>query len=207
MAYNRMVALATAQLQESQNQVSVKPEEVQKYYETNQDLFTQVRLKVIYISFSPDPAAQPATSGKKLLTEAEAKAKVEKLFAQLQAGADFVKLVKENSEDAASASKDGDFGTYRRSDQQLPEEVKAAIFTLKQGQVSKPVRQPNGYYIFRVEEIGVEPFGKVQEQISGALTSSRVNEMVMATRKSLDIKIVNETLFAPVEPPPPVSLK
>jgi peptidyl-prolyl cis-trans isomerase C len=207
MAYNRMLALAQAQLQESQRQVSVKPDEVQKYYDTNKDLFTQARLKVIYISFSPDPTAQPAAPAKKVQSEAEAKAKAEKLFAQLQAGADFVKLVKENSDDSASASKDGDFGTFRRADQQLPEEVKATIFALKQGQVSKPVRQPNGYYIFRVEEIGVEPFDKMKEQITTTLTGSRVNEVITATRKSLDIKIVNEAVFAPAPAPaPPPSL-
>jgi peptidyl-prolyl cis-trans isomerase C len=201
MAYNRMLALAQAQLQETQNQVSVKPDEVQKYYETNKDNFTQARLKVIYISFSPDPAAQPAPPAKKVQSEAEAKAKAEKLSAQLQAGADFVKLAKENSEDSASASKDGDFGTFRRSDQ-LPEEVKAVIFALKQGQVSKPVRQPNGYYIFRVEEIGVEPLDKVKDQITSTLKNSRVNDLVTTTRKTLDIKILNEAVFAPVQPPP-----
>lgn len=206
VAYNRMLALAQAQLQETQSQVSVKPEEAQKYYDANRDVFTQARLKVIYISFSPDTTAQPAAPAKKLLSEAEAKAKADKLFAQLQAGGDFVKLVKENSDDAASASKDGDFGTFRRSDQ-LPEDVKAAIFALKQGQVSKPVRQPNGYYLFRAEEIGVEPFEKVQQQVTATLTSSRVNDLVTATRKTLDIKIVNEAVFAPVQTTPPSLVK
>lgn len=201
MAYNRTLALAQAQLQESQNQVSVKPDELLKYYETNQDLFTQARLKVIYISFSPDPTAQPAAPAKKVQSEAEAKAKVEKLYSELQAGADFVKLVKANSEDSASASKDGDFGTFHRSDK-LPEEVKAVIFALKQGQVSKPVRQPNGYYIFRAEEIGVEPFDKVKAQITATLTNAQVSDLVTTTRKTLDIKIVNEAVFAPVQVPP-----
>ncbi len=201
LAYNRMLALAQAQLQATQDQVSVKPDEVQKYYETNQDLYTQARLKVIYISFSSNPAAQPAAPAKKVQTEAEAKAKAEKLFTELQAGADFVKLAKENSEDSASASKDGDFGTFRRSDQ-LPEDVKAVIFALKQGQVSKPMRQPNGYYIFRVEETGVEPFDKAKEQITSTLKNSRVSDLVTTTRKSLDIKIVNEAVFAPAQAPP-----
>jgi peptidyl-prolyl cis-trans isomerase C len=207
MAYNRMWALTQAQLLEMQNQVSVKPEEAQKYYDSNKDYFTHARVKVIYISFSPDPAAQPAAPAKKVQSEAEAKAKAEKLLAELQAGADFVKLVKENSEDTASASKDGDFGSFRRSDQQLPEEVKAAIFALKQGQVSKPVRQPNGYYIFRAEEIGIEPFDKVKDQITGTLTNSRVGEFVTATQNTIDIKIVNEAVVAPVQAPPPAPVK
>ena len=166
MAYNRMLALAQAQLQEAQNQVNVNPEEVQKYYDANKDAYTQARIKVIYIPFSPDPIRRNRPHPrKKVLSESEAKAKAEKLYADFQAGADFVKLVKENSDDPASASKDGDFGTFRRSDQ-LPEEIKTAIFALKPGQVSKPVRQPNGFYIFRAEEIGTEPFDKVKAQIT-----------------------------------------
>jgi peptidyl-prolyl cis-trans isomerase C len=200
LAYNRMLALAQVQIQETRNQVSVKPEEVQKAYEANKDSFTQVRARAIYIPFSANPPP-PAASAKKVLTEAEAKAKAEKLYAQLQAGADFVTLVKENSEDSVSASKDGDFGTFRSSDQQIAADIRAAIFVLKQGQVSKPLRQPQGYYIFRAEEIGMEPLESVREQISESLAMSRVNEWMLATRKSLDIKIVNEAVLAPAPAP------
>jgi parvulin-like peptidyl-prolyl isomerase len=174
---------------------------VQKYYDANKDLFTQARLKVIYISFSQDPTAQPAAPAKKVQSEAEAKAKAEKLFAELQAGADFVKLVKENSGDATSASKDGDFGTFHRSDQNLPPEIKTAIFALKQGQISKPVRHTNGYYIFRVEESTVQPFDQVREQVSNDLIRSQMDEWINAQRKSLDIKIENQAVFPPAQAP------
>jgi peptidyl-prolyl cis-trans isomerase C len=207
MAYNRMLALTQAQIQETQNQVSVKPEEVLKAYEANKGFFTQVRVKAIYIPFGANPPSQPTASAKKVLTEAEAKAKAEKLYAELQAGADFVKLVKENSEDSVSASKDGDFGTFRRSDQQMAGDIKAAIFVLKQGEVSKPLRQPQGYYIFRAEEIGIEPLEGVREQISESLANSRFNEWMLATQKGLDIKIVNEAVFAPLQAPAPAPVK
>jgi peptidyl-prolyl cis-trans isomerase C len=197
VAYHRMTTMATAQLQEQNNQITIPPEDMQKYYDANKSSFAQARLKAIYIPFSANPSA----SGTKSLTEAEAKAKAEKLYAQLQAGADFVKLVKENSEDSVSAAKDGDFGTFSRSDQQFQPEVKAAVFALKQGEISKPVRQPQGYYIFRVEEISTEPFDKVQKQISSSLTSARFSEWVMSTQKSLDIKIVNEAAFKPAPAP------
>jgi parvulin-like peptidyl-prolyl isomerase len=200
LAYNRMLALAQAELGARESEVKVAPEDVKSFYGANPDLFTSVKLKVIYVAFSATASAPPAGAGKKVLNEAEAKAKVEKLSADLKAGADFVKLVKEHSEDATSVSKDGDFGTFRRSDR-LPEDIKAVIFALKPGQVSQPVRQPNGFYLFRVEEAGVEPLDKVRDRIINDLRTARFNEWIQSMQKSVQVKIEHEAAFpAPATP-------
>ena len=94
----------------------IKVEDEQKYYAENKSRYDQVKLKVIYIPFSSAPARQAPAEGKKHLTEEEAKAKAERLIKEINAGADFVKLVKENSEDASSKAKDGDMGTLSRAD-------------------------------------------------------------------------------------------
>ena len=104
-------------------------------------------------------------------------------------------LVKAHSEDATSASKDGDFGSFRRSDR-LPDEVKSVVFDLKPGEVSKPVRQPNGFYLFRAEETGVEPLEKVRDRVAENLRTSRFNEWVQATQRSVEVKIENQAAFA-----------
>jgi hypothetical protein len=198
LAYNRTLALAQAQMAFAQEQIVVKPEEVKKFYDDNKDVFSQVRIKVIYIPFSSGAAPQ-APSDPKTLTEAEAKAKTEKLYADIQAGADFVKLVKENSGDPTSAAKDGDFGVISKSDN-LPEEIKTAVWALKQGQVSKPVRLPNGYYLLRAEEFTVQPFEKVQSQISDNLLNMRMNDWMKATRDSIEVKILSPDIL-PAAPP------
>jgi peptidyl-prolyl cis-trans isomerase C len=199
LAYNRMLALAQAKLAASETEVKVTSEDVKNFYDTNPDGFTTVRVKVIYVPFSPSAAAPQGSAVKKVLSEKEAQAKADKLYADLKAGADFVKLVKANSEDTTSASKDGDFGTFRRSDR-LPEEIKSAVFALKQGEVSQPVRQPNGFYLFRAEETGVEPLEKVRDRIINDLRNSRFNEWVQGTQKSVQVKIENEAAFAPSAP-------
>ncbi len=201
LAYNRALAMAQAQMSARESEIKVSSEEVQKFYEANPDLFTTAKVKVIYIPFSPN-AAQSSAADKKVLSEAEAKAKADKVFADLKGGADFVKMVRENSGDPTSASKDGDFGTLRRSDR-LPEDIKTAVFSLKPGQVSGPVRQPNGFYIFRAEEIGAEPIEKVRDKINLELRNSQFKEWVEATQKSISIKIENEAAFAPAPPKPP----
>jgi parvulin-like peptidyl-prolyl isomerase len=200
LAYNRMLALAQAQLQVSEAQQVVSQDEIRKFYESNKDLYAAVRVKVIYVPFSPSAGSQPAGAERKVLSESEAKAKAEKLYADLKAGADFVKLVKENSGDPVSASKDGDFGTLHRSDN-LPEEVKRVVFALKPGEVSRPVHHTNGFYIFRAEETSVEPLDTVRNQIMEELRSKRFDEWVQATRKSIEIKVDNEAAFAPAPAP------
>ncbi|HSW50182.1 MAG TPA: peptidylprolyl isomerase, partial [Bryobacteraceae bacterium] len=141
-----------------------------------------------------------------VLSESEAKATAEKVYANLRGGADFVKMVKEYSGDASSASKDGDFGLLRRSDR-VPEDVKSVVFALKAGEISRPVRQPNGFYIFRAEEISTEPLEKAQNSIMEQLRQTRMNSLVQDTQKSIDIKLENEALFAPAAPPAPAAAK
>ncbi|MFB3777847.1 MAG: peptidylprolyl isomerase [Bryobacteraceae bacterium] len=206
LAYNRMLALAQAQLRVSEAKIVITPEEAKQFYEGNQDLYTSVRLKVIYIPFSPNPPATQPEGQKKVLSEPEAKATAEKVYADLRGGADFVKMVKEFSGDATSASKDGDFGSLRRSDR-IPEDVKAVVFALKAGEISRPVRQPNGFYIFRAEELSTEPLEKVQKAIMEQLRQTRMNSLVQDTQKSIEIKLENEALLAPAAPPAPAAAK
>jgi peptidyl-prolyl cis-trans isomerase C len=193
LAFNRMYLLMNAELHEKMGGITVAPADVQAFYDRNKDRFTQAKVKAIYVSFSASP--QPGSDGKKHLTEAEAKAKIEKLRAAVLGGADFVKLVKENSEDATSAAKDGDFGVIRHTDN-LPDAIRTAIFALKTGDVSEPVRQPNGFYLFRAEQLTAQPFSEVQEEISNELKQARFKEWMDATTGGLNLKFENDTFFA-----------
>lgn len=162
--YNRLAILSEARMRQAGAEISVLPSDVSKYYEANQDRYKQVRVKAIYIGF-----------GGQKLSEANAKAKASQIAAQARGGADFLKLVRIHSDDATSKAKDGDFGAIRVSDN-LPDAVRDAIFNLKEGQVSDPVRQPNGFYIFRAEKIEVRPFSAVRDDIFSELKNQRYGE-------------------------------
>jgi parvulin-like peptidyl-prolyl isomerase len=190
----RMQILTQAQISETFDNFPVTVEDEQKYYNENKSRFEQVKLKVIYIPFSPKSASAPA-DGKKHLTEDEAKAKAEQLVKEIKGGADFVKLVNENSEDASSKAKGGDFGSFSRSDN-IPESIRAAVFALKAGEVSAPVRQPNGFYIFRAESSSEKPFSEVVGQVVSELKNAHLREWLESTTKSLDIKYDNEQFFS-----------
>jgi parvulin-like peptidyl-prolyl isomerase len=199
LAINRMYVMMNAQLTQAMNEIVISPADVKKFYDSNADRFTQAKVKVLYVSFSS--ASAPAAGGKKVLTEPEAKTRIEKLLADLRAGADFAKLAREHSEDATSAQKDGDFGTIRRSDS-LPDAIREAIFALKPGEISEPVRQPNGFYLFRVDHLEARPLAEVQNEIFNELKQLRFKQWMDETQRSLNVKYENEAFFsqAPAAP-------
>ncbi len=194
LAFNRIYVLMNAELHEVLASVTVPPAEAEAYYNRNKDRFAQVKVKAIYIPFSRN-APEAGAGEAKALTEAEAEAKTAKLRESIVAGADFVKLVKENSQDQTSAAKDGDFGIIRRTDN-LPEAIRTAIFNLKAGEVSGPVKQPNGFYLFRAEEIDTQPFAEVRDTIAGELKEARLKQYMDETIRGLDLKIRDEGFFA-----------
>ena len=189
LAYARMNVLATAEIAAAINLIVVEPAEIVKYYDSNKRKYTRVRVKAIYIAFSDEAAADSANKGKRPLTEAEAKKKADKLLAAIKGGADFVKLVKENSDDETSREKDGDFATLHASDN-IPDAFRAAVFALKQGDVSEPLKQPNGFYLLRAEEVIVRPLSEVRDEIYNSLKDTRSDDWLRGMDRDAKVQIV-----------------
>jgi parvulin-like peptidyl-prolyl isomerase len=183
----RMQVLAQARFNQRISEIQVSPEEVKKSYEAGKERFMQAKVKAIYIPFSTAPVSQADEKGKKMLTAEEAKAQAQDLLKQIRAGADFVQLVKEHSGDADSVAKNGDFGVIKKSGQ-ISGAVKSAVFAAKVGEVTEPVRQGNGFYLFRIEEMGPQPFEEAQLAIMNELKNARVGEWLTSMRKSIQIK-------------------
>lgn len=197
--YMRMQLLLNAQLDQVSQQIPVSPDDQKKFYDANQNRYTQAKIKVIYVPFttmaSPAPSTDP--KAKKPMTEPEAKSKADDLVKQIRGGADFVKMVKEHSEDSASAAKDGDFGQPISRTDGIPEGIKTAIFALKPGEISDPVRQPNGFYIFRLEEVKTQSYEEVKEAIFKELKEAGFKQWFDEQQKKVDVKFQNEAYFAP----------
>jgi peptidyl-prolyl cis-trans isomerase C len=195
LAYERMNVLAQAQINLAINQVVVEPADIVKFYDSNKQKYTQVRVKAIYIAFNDDAAGSSTSKGKKPLTEAEAKAKATKLQAAIKGGADFVKLVAENSDDETSRAKAGDFATLRSSDN-IPDAFRAAVFALKKGEVSEPLKQPNGFYLLRAEEVTVRPLSEVRDEIYNELKSARSNDWLRGMDDGAKVQIVSPAFIS-----------
>jgi peptidyl-prolyl cis-trans isomerase C len=165
----------------------VESPEILNFYNAHKDDFKQVKVKAIYIPFSLTPAAK---GGKKTLSEEEAKAKAVKLLEAIRGGADFVKLVHENSEDETSKARDGDFATVNTSDN-IPDAMRAAVFRLKQGETSEPVRQANGFYLLRAEQVTYRALSQVRDQIFTKLKEDKGKALLDKMHRELNIEFPN----------------
>jgi peptidyl-prolyl cis-trans isomerase C len=190
----RMNTLMQAEIQKVSSEFPVRVEEQQAYYDQHKAQYEQVTVKLIHISFSSSPGA--GADGKKRLSEEEAKAKAEQLVKEAKAGADFVKLVTENSDDEATKTKNGDLTISRSESATLPESIRTVTLGLKPGEVSEPVRQPNGFYVFRGESVSSKPFSEVRDQIFTELQRMKTKDWVDSTTKGLNIKPENDQFFS-----------
>jgi parvulin-like peptidyl-prolyl isomerase len=194
----RLQLLSTAELTKVNNGLEIPPEELQKYYKENPEKFKEVKVRVISVKFDATPG-KAAADGKKLPTEAEAKAKIEDLAKQIQGGADFGKLARENSDDQASAAKDGDFGVITQ-DSSYPKPIKDAVFALKQGELSAPIKQPSDFYLIRADEVGQRPYDEVFAQVNQAVRQAKYAEWLKGMQAQYNVKVENQAYFAPRAP-------
>ncbi|MGO9228569.1 MAG: peptidylprolyl isomerase [Bryobacteraceae bacterium] len=183
--FSRLVYMYQAVLQDVFSTTAVDPNEIINYYGKNKEGFKRVQVKAIYIPFTDSPSAED-----KSLTEAQAKAKADKLVAAIKKGADFVKLVRENSEDATSKAKDGDFGSFATTDP-LPDAIRSAVFALEMGEVTAPVKQPHGFYIFKADIVTVRPLSEVRDQIFDLLKQQHAKEWVDQMNSQIKVEFPN----------------
>jgi peptidyl-prolyl cis-trans isomerase C len=192
--YSRLMVLSQVKLANMLNSNIPSIEEIEKYYQANRDRYKQVKAKAIYIAFGD--AVQP---GKKPLTEAEAKDKADKLLAQIRNGAEFVKLVKENSDDEMSREKDGDFATFHPRDN-IPDAIRQAVFALKQGETTDPVHQANGFYLIRADEVSYGSLDNVRSELVSEMQQAQYTKWLAETNNSLKVEFPNHAFPAGAAP-------
>lgn len=186
--------------------IPVTDEAVRAAYEKDKADFQQARVKAIYIPFGSSANPAPTTDPKaaKPLTEPEAKAKVDQVVKLARGGSDFVKLVKEHSKDPNSSAKDGDFGVVAKNSP-IPEHIKTAIFAAKVGQVTDPVRQPNGFYVFRVEEVTTPPFDQIRASLVEQIKNAKFSEWLQQQQRQVKIEGLTSSAGSQQPPQPQAS--
>lgn len=79
-----------------------------------------------------------------------AKLRADSLYNALQNGADFATLAKQYSDDKASAAKGGQLGQFGKG-MMIPD-FENAVYSMKVGQISKPVKTTVGWHIIKLED-------------------------------------------------------
>lgn len=126
---------------EVRSRVDVLPSEITEYYEKHREEFKlneKYKVSHILVKAENDVAYELA------------KVEIEDMYAKLKEGEDFSELAKEHSQ-GPNKERGGDMG-YIQKGEMLPE-LEKAIFSLKVGEFSEPVRSKIGYHIFKLEDI------------------------------------------------------
>ncbi|MBI4464580.1 MAG: SurA N-terminal domain-containing protein [Acidobacteria bacterium] len=151
-------SLTVEKLLENQvhSKVSVTDAEIASFYEANQESFhvkeRQYHIGQIFVS--PDPSLQVTNSRTdKALNPEQASSKIRMLAGRLQAGENFEQLAREYSEDAQTAPLGGDLGYQPASTlEQLEPPLKEALSSMKIGDVTPILSNPDGYRILKLLE-------------------------------------------------------
>jgi peptidyl-prolyl cis-trans isomerase D len=157
--------------------VQVSDEQLRERYEKNKASYVQSetrRARHILIAVDGET------------NDAKAAALAKDLLARIKGGADFSALAKEFSKDSVSAAKGGDLDWAGRD--VYVKEFAEQLFSMKEGEVSAPVKTQFGYHIIRLDgvraaagrsfddmraelaatlrtELGADQFGKRQDQL------------------------------------------
>jgi peptidyl-prolyl cis-trans isomerase D len=114
--------------------------------------------------------------------DAQVKPKAEALLKQIQGGADFAKLARENSQDTGSAAQGGELPGWITKGQMVPEFEKAT-FSLPVGATSGLVKTTYGYHIIQVEaheQPRLQPFEEVKNQLLADYQKRQANQQMQA---------------------------
>lgn len=197
LAEARRKILVQAQVDEKGKSVTVSPEERKKYFEDNRDRYFQAKVKVIFIS----RASQTRNAEGKVIGEIDpeqARAKADTVAKRARAGEDFVALAKETSDDpSTSTDKNADFpDPIRPNSANIPQNFRDAILSAKKGDIVGPIEHDTGFYLFRVESIGMLPYEDVKEEVLAEFRNKALREWVEETRKRATVKIEDPSFFA-----------
>lgn len=166
------------------NKINISDREVEEYYHKHQqDFFEHRGVSLSMIMVDPaDNSAERITDDAKGV--AQAKVKIDNLYGQLKAGADFATLAKTKSEDANSSIRGGDIGFATEDDLNqngFPKSLIAQLFALTNGSYTAPVSFPSGrWYIFKVNGRVLEPR---QLTLDSPGTRQEIAKVLLSQRK------------------------
>ena len=151
---------------------NISDKEIQKYYDEN--YAGDISAKHILISVSDE------------VSEEEALKKAKELIKELNDGADFDTLAKENSNDPGSKDKGGDLGYFGKG--QMVQEFEDAAYALKVNEYTKePVKTSYGYHIIlKTGEKEKKSLKKAKAEIIEKLIDQKQSEDKTITVTALD---------------------
>ena len=190
----KLQVLASSYTRKMQEKDTEVPQaDIEKYYKDNSARYEEAKLLRIYVPMATTEEGKPPDA-------AATKALAEKIRERAAAGEDFDKLQKDAFTGANSKGTppSTDMGERRRSS--LPPKEEEPVFSLKAGEVSAPLEETSGYYIYKVVSKEQVPLDKVHDEIKGTLGRERFRENMEKLRSSATMTY-NDAYFGSGAPP------
>ncbi len=153
--------------------VIVPADKISAYYKEHMDEFSvkeQRKARHILLRLPQDASEEDAK---------KVKAKADRLFERLRKGESFVKLASKYSEDPGSAKNGGDLGFFSKGTMITPFDDK--VFSMKEGEISPPIRTKFGWHIIKLEKIKpqrLKPLKDVRPIIEAKLKSQEAGKVL-----------------------------
>lgn len=157
---------------------------IKEYFDSHSSEFNseaQVRARHILVGFEGARNAS-ADAGKRKKEAARTRAG-EVLAKVKAAGADFTKIARDFTDEAAGKSKGGDLGFFSR--EMMVKEFSDAAFALKPGQISEIVESPFGFHVIKVEEVKAGRRESLEQATNGIARKLLADESRPAKTKAL----------------------
>jgi len=172
--------------------ISVTDEEVEALYESE---------KEAYASSEERDASHILIKIDDSRSESEALSVIKGVESRLAAGEEFSSLATELSDDEGSASSGGSLGAAARG--VYVADFEDALFALKEGQVSAPVKTEFGYHLIRLDSVidsGVPAFAELEEKLKQRLVKEKVAQAYADLAERLaDVSYASSGLEEPSE--------
>ncbi|MGA2132605.1 MAG: peptidylprolyl isomerase [Bryobacteraceae bacterium] len=189
--------LAQQYYQQLVSNTKVDEATAREYYEQHKTDYLQAKVRQILIRAKGSPVALKKDA--KELTDEEALAKAKEVRQKLVDGGDFVALAKIDSDDTITSANGGDLGTIGHN--RLPPAVDQVVFTIAVGELSEPIKSPQGYHIIKVETRQEKTFVDVKPEIERKLNADLVKKTMDDLKTSKNV-VFNADYFGPATPPP-----
>jgi len=135
---------------------------------------TDEEVKEIYDQYKESFATPEQVRASHILVETKEEA--DKIYKELQEGADFAAIAKEKNQDATKDT-GGDLNFFGRGE--MDPAFEEAAFKLKKGEISQPVKSSFGYHIIKLtdrKEATNPTYEEKKEEIRGQLVNQKVSQ-------------------------------
>ncbi|HSP15797.1 MAG TPA: peptidylprolyl isomerase [Thermoanaerobaculia bacterium] len=171
-------------------------------YEKEKKNFETTDLSHILIAYQG--GAVPPRQGHPPLTVDQAMKKAQAIEAQLRKGVEFAAIARAESDDDGSARAGGILGPVQPGS--LPPELQRAVSTLKEGEISNPVKSAYGVHIFKAGSKEGRRYEELKPMFAAKLQRDDAELAIVKLQKSAKVEL-DPKFFPPAPPkrelPPP----